>query len=72
LRAEPDVVGLTLEDAVAELEAEGWTFETVVTRPDRGMPDGRKRVVCFTSSGEKKGLLVVACEVRPAGVIIEE
>ncbi len=67
MREEPDIVGLTLEDAVTELEACGWEFEIVVTRPDRRMPDGRKRVVCFTPSDGKKGLLIVACEVCPAG-----
>lgn len=62
MKGEPDVTGLVLEDAIRELEGAGWTFDIALTRPDRVIPGGRKRVICFKPSGIKRGLLIVAFE----------
>jgi hypothetical protein len=58
----PDIVGLTLEEALCELKEAGWAVDLKYTRPLKGDPGGEPRAVLFNVVSEHKGVLTVVCE----------
>ncbi|MCL6560545.1 MAG: hypothetical protein K6U74_17475 [Firmicutes bacterium] len=64
---EPDIAGFPLEEAFKRLEALGWGYEVVVTRPVKGNAGGEPRVVRFNRLSKDKGVLTVVFEDKGKG-----
>lgn len=63
----PDILGYKLEDAESLLRNYGYDVSIVISKPQRGNPEGLKRVVKFESKSSNTVVLTVVCEEKGKG-----
>lgn len=66
----PDVLALTLDEALAACEKAYIDVNIVITRPTRDFIPGDARVVRFVMINETNGVLTVACEQKGEGGVV--
>jgi hypothetical protein len=59
---EPDILALTLEEALSYCTESGWDVEVVLTKAPGYSSEGRPRVLRFCQISPGKGVLTVARE----------
>lgn len=66
----PDVLALTLDEALAACAKAHIDVNVVITRPTREFNPGNARVVRFIMLNEFNIILTVACEQKKEGGVI--